>query len=229
MPKKSKNKKTIKKEIKKKTNTGEFIKKYPGVVVAIIFSIFLIILTVWSVGIFDPNLNEKIAQGTIIHQNNQLEMDQMLEALDLLGTDYENSYDEYYLLSIKEDYLWLKQKDLEIYNKGGSDFYIKEFAVFIFMNTLLEANDELVYDYDYFNEENVISKGQGVKLAYNNFTFDEVETIFEESPSEKIIFQDTIAQLINEYEKMKKEIINGNYPTNRKYVEAKKLIILSNY
>ncbi len=222
-------KKTNKKNIKKKTNTSEFIKNYPGAIIAIIFSILIIILTIWSIGLFDSNLNEKIVQGTTIHQNNQFEIDQMLQALELIGTEYETEYDEHYYSSIKEDFLWLKQKDNEIYNKGNKDFYIEQFAVFIFMSVLFEANEEFIYDYYYFDEENVISNGKSVKLTYNNFIFDDINEIFNDDANELIIFQNTIARLIEEYEAMKKDILNGNYPINKKYVEAKKLIILSNY
>lgn len=217
------------KEVKKKTNTTDFIKKYPGVVIAVIFSLLIIILSIWSIGIFDPSLNEKIAQATLIHQNNQTEIDSLLESLDLIGDEYETEYDKFYYNSIKEDLTWLKEKDLEIYNKSGSDLYIKQFASFIFISTLLEANEELIYDYYYFDEEEIINQAKSIMLNYNNFVIDEVDEIFNENEIEKNTFKLTIGELINEYETKKKEILNSDASQERKYVEAKKLIILSYY
>ncbi len=207
----------------------EFVKKYPGLFIGVILSILIIILAIWSMGFIDEQGNEKLAQAQLIHQNNQAELNYILESIRLMGEDYENDTEKFYANSIENDFLWIKQKDLEIYQSGGRDLYIKQFASFIFINMLFELNQEFISEYYDFDESTIISQAKNVNLTYRNIVFEQIDEIFVESPSDFLIFESTITKLAKEYEANKKEILNGNYSLEEKYIEAKKLLLLSYY
>lgn len=222
-----------KKEINNKTNSNKqnFVDKYPGVIIGIVILIIAIILALWSIGATDPYALEKKEQAITIHNAIQDETASMIEALELLeiGEEtYDDFYDDDYYLSVKEDLLWIKEKDNQIFNSDGSDLYIKEFAVFIFLNRLLLLNEEFLLDFYDFDEEKIIEDAKNVNISIEDITTDfETNEVFSEEENDKIIFDNTILELIKEYEIRKKEILNGESGNERKFVEAKKLLIVS--
>jgi hypothetical protein len=230
---KKKSKKVAKKITKKKEldiskSFSEFYKKYPGFIYGIIIAIIIIILAIWSIGAVDPYAVEKEEQARVTHQTIQMQIDEMLLALDTIDNNYDDFYDDDYYNSIKDDFIWLKEKDIETFSRKGEDYYLREFANFIFLNRLLALNEEFLLDFYDFDEELIIEQAKGVELDTEDITtLFEIDELFENELINKDIFYDQLNELINEYQLNKKLILNGDSGRERKFVEAKKLLMLS--
>lgn len=208
---------------------NEFIIKYPGVIFGIVIFIIVIILAIWSAGALDPYALEKREQAISIHEGIQTEINTMVESLDLISQEeYDAGYDYEYYLSIKEDLLWLKEKDLETFDASGRDLYIKEFANFIFLNRLFLLNEEFLYDFYDFDEDSLIENAKSTEVSPQDITINfGLEEVFLDEENDKDIFDKRILELAKEYELNKKIILNDASGNERKFVEAKKLLILS--
>jgi len=167
----------------------------------------------------------------MIHQANQMEIDNYLSEMNLflLENQFTDKYDEAYFYSVKEDLEWMKEKDKEIFATGGTELYLKEFASHIFLTRLLQINEEFLIDYIELDEDRIILESQGVQLGYEHIViWEEVTLVLEEATSEeRIIFEYVIDNLAYEYGVMKKQQINDAPNKERKFVEAKKLLLLS--
>lgn len=228
-------KKKIKSEPKKrelperKFNLKFFIKSYPGTFIGIIIAIIIILLFIST--LFSPTQNplEKKIEANHLHQSNQMEMEYLLLAINQVKSDPEYEFDLDYYESMEHDFIWLKNKDKEIFEQNKSEPHIRQFASFIFFNILLQLSEETSLEFFELDEEKIIEDAKRINLNYNNFIFEEIEETFKDNDSEKIAFEKTIKELVKEFEEIKKEILYSDYSKERKYIEAKKLIFLSYY
>lgn len=214
---------------KNKFNLKLFIKYYPGTFIGIIISLIIIILFITSTALIDDNYAEKSAQAAQIHFTNQNELSYLIEIIRTFKNDPEYEIDFYYYESMEHDFVWLKEKDNSIFEQRKNELNSRQFASFIFLNILIQLNEEAGYEFFDFDEERLIEDAKSVNLSYENIVWHELEEIFEDEPNEKTAFKETITKLINEYEMIKKEILDGDYSSERKYIEAKKLVTLSYY
>lgn len=214
---------------KNKFNLKLFIKYYPGTFIGIIIATIIILLFVTSTVLTDENYAEKSMQAAQIHYTNQNELNYLIEIVRTFKNDPEYEIDFDYYESMEHDFVWLKERDNSIFEQRKSEINSRQFASLIFLNILIALNDEVAYEFLEFDRDGMIQDAKNINLTYENIVWDELEEIFEGEPKEKEAFKETITELVQDYERAKKEILNGDYSNERKYIEAKKLMTLSYY
>jgi len=212
-----------------RSDPKEFIKKYPGFVIAIIFSLIVIALLFTPTMSADPELEEKLYYAQQIHIENILFVEDTLLTVEAeLDGEYEDTLEDDYLISIMGDLEWFSGIENAIYNsKPTSDVFVKEIAVVVFRNRMVEINEQFTFDIIDFNPEYTIQLALEKEAVQNFITEEDIKEIFEDNNPDRKLFLDTLNKIIAEYFKEKKRLINESSSDERKFVEAKKLILLS--
>jgi len=231
-PRKTTNKNTIKKEHKlSDTNSGEkdFVKKYPGFIIAIIFAIIVIILLIVSISGTDLELQEKISYAQEMHIENVLFIEDTIPIIEAeLDGEYEDTLEDDYLMSIIWDLKWFSTKESEIFSsKPTGDVFVKEIAIAAFRNRMIELNEEFTFDVLDFDQEYMIQTALETEPVQNFVTEEDLIDVFEDNEIDKKLFLDTLDSIVKSYFEDKKILINNSTSLERKFVEAKKIILLS--
>ena len=207
----------------------DFIKKYPGFVIAIIFSIILIAIFLTPTTTIDPALEDKLYYAQQIHIENVLFVEDTQLAVEAeLDGEYGDTLEDDYLVSILGDLDWFSNLENAIYNsKPTSDLFVKEIAVAAFRNRMIEINEQFTFEVLDFEPEYAISLALGKDPVQNFIAEEDLVEVFGGNEFDKKLFSDTLNKILSEYVKEKKRLINESSSQDRKYVEAKKLILLS--
>jgi hypothetical protein len=203
-------------------------KEKPGFVVAIILTIIILYLFISS---FNPDITPyaKALQSRQFHEENVLLFNEYLTATDeQLALPAEEAIEDFYLLSIKDDLLWLQKKELEVFSsKPNSDVLIKEIAFSFFSQKIIQINQDFAYDIGEPDYERTINQAIDANIPpISILTEDEINETFS-TPREIELFHATKNSLFEEYLANKYAILDGDEQIERKYVEAKKLVLLS--
>lgn len=177
-----------------------------------------------------PNFaQEKATYAQEIYINNQNEIDAYLNSVDAeLILEKEDILDDYFLASIRSDFVWMKEKEHQLFNsKPNSDLYAKEAAFSVFLLKVIELNEAFSLELGDPDYEFVIGQAKTEQINIP-FIVSQEKTIllFDGDVREANIFLNTLNYLFNDYIQLKKKMIFEESVTEAKYVEAKKLLLV---
>ena len=210
-------------------NPFDFIKKYPGLFVAIIFSLIVIALLLSSITINDPELDERIYYSQQIHLENTIFVEETrINVIAELDGEYEDTLEDDYLVSMIHDLDWFGKTENELYNsKPIDDVLVKEIAISAFRSKLIEVNEQMSFDIFDLGQDYTIQTALTTEPLQNVFSEEELLETFGDNTHDKEIFVSTLNQIIKEYYNDKKEIIKNSTSVERQFVEAKKIMLFS--
>ncbi|MCX6803744.1 MAG: hypothetical protein NTY48_04195 [Candidatus Diapherotrites archaeon] len=132
--------------------------------------------------------------------------------------------DDYYT-STKQDIDWLKNKETQLYKTPPIRLlFARELAYSGVMQLVMTINTSTVFqlsEQDYTSSINE-AKNQGITMPMI-LSQQEIDDTFSSS-EEKDAFNKTCEELFKEYVALKKQILESNASKERKFVEAKKLL-----
>ncbi len=213
-------------------NLCGFAKKYPGFIIAMAFFIFIVVLFFLFSSTIMQTQAKAISAKELYLQNQEL-IDSMILEVDYVlsqgseGNDYSSStLEDDYLAAFKDDLEWLKDEEKELFNsKPTTSVFAKEIAFSAFMQNLIEINELYLIgpESDYQKKINeALSAPVNVPVLLIEEELNETFT----SQEEKDTYHTTLKELFEKYASSKKIFINSINSTERKYVEAKKLVWL---
>lgn len=223
-------------------DASAFVKKYPGFVVAAVIAVFVIIAFFASSSAtrYSPT-DEQVSVSKSLYEENQLQLDGLIEGVnEQLNGNYESTLEDDYFNSMKDDFVWLKARETELYYaRPAQDAYAREIAFTLFMQKVLQANEDSAYLLESENFDSTIAAAQKVSAPviknlnsledffHAGLVQEDYDAITEGSPYLESKFLAATNALIEEYYSAKALIINGASGQERKYVEAKKIMLLS--
>ena len=219
-----------------------FVKKYPGFTVATIIAVLVIVAFFASSLMtgYSPTA-EQTAVLRSLYEENQLQLDDLIVgASEQLNGNYGSVIEDDYFSSARDDFVWLKAKETELYyTLPAQDAYAREGAFTFFMQKILQINEDAAYLLDTQNFDSTITAAQKVSVPTVT-DFNSVEDFFQSGMTKEDYdimmnnssyvenrFLATTNALIVEYYSAKSQILEGDSSQERKYVEAKKLLLLS--
>ncbi len=211
-----------------KLGPKNFIKKYPGFIIALIIAIIIIMSFIFLGNATDPNLEEKIYYAQQLHIENELMVEDSLASVEAeLDGTYDDILEEYYLVSIKSDLEWLKKEENTLFlSKPTGDVFVKEVALLAFRNRMVEVNQSFIFDMMDSDMDYAIKTALEKEPLQNIVTEEEMSGLFEDE-RDKQVFLITLNQIIKSYYTEKKNIINDSSSQERRFVEAKKILLFS--
>jgi len=220
------------KEMKKKQGLMQkillFTAQKRGFVVAVIVTLLaILVILVSSMQTSDSMQNAAFASE--LFQENQANLQEYRANVDeQLSLGFETTLDDDYLYSMRDDLDWMINKEKELYNsKPNSEVYLKEIAFILSAQKIIEINDAFSFEIGEPNYEEKIALAMStdintpVLLTQSELT----ESFATGLEREKFLLY--TKQIFDEYAKEKKVLIQNTDSLERKYVEAKKLLLLS--
>ncbi len=225
--------KTKSKVVSKKENAGfdaiRFVKENKGFMVALL--IFLVSILILQLFLTQNVASEKATYTRDMFTNNQAEIDTYLNAIDTqLIEEKENVLDDYFLASSRADFVWLKEKEIQLYkSKPNADLYAKEAAFSVFLLKIIELNEAFSIQLGEPDYNSTISVAGIEQISIPVIlTQDTVITLLDGDVREANIFSNTLNYLFNDYIELKKKMIAQDNIIESKYVESKKLLLVPN-
>ncbi len=214
---------------KNKENLFDSIKKRP------LFLIFLItLITVCLILFFSQkqDLNENILSlnyGNTLHKQHVEAIESYLNEIEVqLNGSYDSVVEDDYLYSFKEDLLWFKQREQEIYEAKGPEFFLKELAFNMALEGMLIINEDIVYDFYITDYDLRINSALKEEYFYQDFkTNIDVNEIFFSEEAKYQVFVKEYNKIMLDYFNQKVFIINNSNEIERRFIEANKLFILA--
>ncbi len=228
----NKNKKKTKIDYSKKNPVKQdflsYLKKRPfflGFFIVLIIVIFVLLLTQRQ-SINDDVMS--LTYGKVLHTEHlsgfEYHLSQIEEQLD---GDYQTTIEDDYFYSFKEDILWLKQREAEIYN-NPKDLFVKQLAFNMAFEGVLIVNENSIYDYYIEDYEERINSALSEKYFDQNFENNfEVKDTFSGEKEKFSIFLNEYNSIMRDYFDYKIFVIKNSNSVERKFVEANKIFILS--
>ena len=209
-------------------NTMNFVNKNNGFMVALI--LFLLSILFLQLFLTQNISEEKLGYVKDMHTNNQSEIDSYLSSVDeLLVEEKEDVLDNYFLYSTRNDFVWLKEKEQQLFiSKPSSDLYAKEAAFSVFLLKIIELNEAFGIQMGDPQFDAVINQSLSEQIAVPFIlSQDKIIELFDGDVKEANIFSNTLTYLFEEYINLKKKMIEEDSVLESKYVEAKKLLLVS--
>ena len=205
-----------------------FIKEKPYFIIALIASIIIILLFAYSY--YGVNANsEKASFAKQIYLDLNMVTEEYKQNLLLeMANPVESTLDDDYLYSIQDDLEWIQAKNKEIfYSKPSSDVFPKEAALSLASEVIIQLNMDFSFEIGTPNQEEKIATALATDvntpILLND---DELLEVFD-NDNERAIFLSTAKKIFSDYVRTKKLLIQNSTSNERKYVEAKKIILLS--
>ena len=204
------------------------IAKKPGFLIAIIAVLVLLVILVFVQ--YDPTVSqEKIVYAQQFYTSNQTDLNTYLQSvIDEQANEQPTTLDESYLSSTKADIEWLIVKEQWIYtSRPSNEVYPKEAAFTLFAQKIISANTN--YSISAYVDNYDATIEQGAALDFNVpelLTQDELNQTFT-NDAEITVYKNTLNKLFFDYVNSKKQFIKNTTSKERQYVEAKKIILLS--
>lgn len=204
-----------------------FAKENKGFMVALL--ILLVSILFLQVSLNNDFSLEKANYTLDMHTNNQMEIDAYLSSIDeQLIEDKEDILDDYFLASARSDFVWLKEKEIQLFDsKPSADLYAKEAAFSVFLLKMIELNEAFgvrLGEPDY-NTTIEAAKNEQI-LVPLIFTQDKIITLLDGDVREANIFSNTLNYLFTDYIELKKNKIASETVIKFQYVESKKLLLV---
>lgn len=214
---------------RKENNFINYLKSRP------FFLGFIIILIIISISLFfssrqsfDENLLS-LTYGKILHEEHLSGFDYHLSQIEKqLDGVYETTLEDDYFYSFKEDILWLKEREAQIYKTSRTNLFVKELALNMAFEGILIVNENSVYDYYIKDYDTRINLALEEKYAPQDFknNYEIIETFIGEEEKFKI-FLNEYNSIMQDYFDYKIFTIKNSSSVERKFVEANKIFILS--
>ncbi|HNV01325.1 MAG TPA: hypothetical protein PKK60_02760 [archaeon] len=221
------NKNNSKKESKE--SILDYIKKRPFF---LIFFIGLIISIIILISLPREDISEifiSTSYGKVLHDQHVLAIDEyLLEVETQLDEDYESAVEDDYLYSFKEDLLWLRNLENKIFQESKKDFFIKELAFNLALESVLIVNEDSAYDFYMTDYELRIEEAKKEQYFSQNFeNNEEIKNLFLGEDAKFEIFIKEYNQIMKDYFDYKSFVMNQSDNIERKFIEANKIFILS--
>ncbi|MFA5357914.1 MAG: hypothetical protein WC308_03240 [archaeon] len=222
-------KKTGKIEKKSDGKIAIFLRETPGLAVAAIAGIIVLALFIFSL-VNNSSINtEELSYAQQVFVDNQSIIDNYVQQIDAeIAADPTNTADNYYLQSLRSDFEWLKEKELESYNSQiKNNIYLKELSFNLFLEVITEVNYNIAIDAGTPDYERTISSAIS-REAPTLELFKESDFNGEENPQARASSGNEIFnQLLKDYVAEKRLLATGSDPIERRYIEARKIINVS--
>ncbi|MCX6803228.1 MAG: hypothetical protein NTY48_01510 [Candidatus Diapherotrites archaeon] len=207
-----------------------FAKAKPFFVLAIIFSLALVAFSIY----FSITPSEQITQddadyaNSIFVQNNSDLNDMLTSINDELVLPSQNTLKDNYLISVKDDIEWLIQKQKSVYfTSKRNDVVINELAFSVLMQRIIYVDGYFDYDLGTPDYAAKISEAKTVILRGENFfKKSDLNEMFDD-PAVQQKFFNSLNGILSDYTKSRRLLIDNSSLIERKFVESKKLVILS--
>ena len=203
-----------------------FVKENKGFMIALLiflFSILFLQLNVGQKGIFEEKANYAIS----MYFTNQTEIDAYLITIDEELSVDQKELDKYFLISAKNDFLWFKEKEVELFNsKPVNDLYAKEAAFSTFLLKMIEltnASSVVIGEPDFEYTIQLAEKNIQTPVIFSQ---SKVVELFDGDVREANIFSNTLNQLFLDYLEFKQKSIMESNDIKMTYVHARKIILL---
>ena len=228
MVKKKASKQTAKKHTKKRVQKKQEknSNEYPGFKVAVIFGV--IVLIAYAFLLVNIN-NQRSDLAEMLSEDIRFTLNAYVADVESsLNGEYEDTLEDDYLSSMKDEFKWLAKMEGEAYGSiPYNEVEYKEVAIYLFIDNVLGINEMTTYE---FGEPDYASE---IELARNNVF--ETPKIMSEDDKEQLNFnqeelekiESYFVELTSEYLKEKRFVLEAAYSEERKYVEAKKINYLS--
>jgi hypothetical protein len=204
-----------------------FVKENKWFMLALI--IFLLSILFLQLSLTPTYSQEKASYALEMYTSNQTEIDAYLDSIDAeLILEKEDILDDYFLASIRGDFIWLKEKEQQLFNsKPSSDLYAKEAAFSVFLLKMIELNEAFSMEFGDPEFEFTIEQAKTEQI---NIPFllspEKIVELFDGDVKQANIFSNTLNYLFNDYITLKKKMILEENVIESKYVEAKKLLLV---
>jgi hypothetical protein len=203
-------------------NLKKYFEKYPGFYAAIIFSI--IILIAYFLIIFGETTNQRSMLAKELSEEINYLTNKYIADIDYSlenETDY-YGLEEYYLISMKREFEWLKTKEKEAYNLFPlNEAEHRELAIYLFIDYLLNLNEIVTFDFGEPDFENEINTAKSTSYETPDFISEELDQIWIENEDKNKI-KNYFMKILNEYIQEKRHLIEILTLNEMKYVESKK-------
>lgn len=139
----------------------------------------------------------------------------------------ESTLDDDYLYSVKDDLTWLASKNESVFNlKPANEIYPREIAYSLLMQKILQINDSFMYEFGEPDYAKIDLAKNATLIIPVILDENELNELFL-NENDKQVYFNYINQIFNEYYSLKKTVLDNSSSQERKYVEAKKILILS--
>jgi len=223
-------------EGKKKTS---FIKKYPFFAGAIVVAIIIVALFGYTLFLQSPDSAQMNEEIKAMHLESTAYFDYLTSTISTeLGSTENTSLDTAYLLSMQSDIDWLREKESAAYNSFPAGVvYGKEIAVALIIDTIVQLNQDSAIGVDYEDYSAAITSAlekEAPQFKDLNYFMDWAGYVDEngaaaialEGTPEEALAGTELNALFREYFSEKKAILVSNADLEKKYVEAKKVVML---
>jgi hypothetical protein len=208
----------------------EFFTKYKGFTFALIATI-VIIIAFFFVN-FDLDLSQQKADyAKQMHENNVALFEEYNAVLgETISVDENETLTDDYTASMKDDVMWLAEKEKNIYNSNPrSDVFSKEVAITMLTQAIMQVNS----DYAMQTGETAYSEKVDEALAIEIkplklLTKEEINSTFPTEQDNRI-YAENLDLLWKEYLNSKQNLIKITSSRERKFVEARKLVWMTEY
>ncbi len=231
------NKKHSKNEATNKNSLNELaknplgiMKKYKGFTIALI-AVIVILAVYFSLGFDLDTAQQKAQYAKQMHENNVQILAQYQAVIDETSKlDAVDTLEDDYSASMKDDLAWLKEKENNIYlNAPRSEIFSKEIALTMLLNAIMQVNS------DYAMETTTVSYDEKINEALNIevkelklLTIEEINAYIP-TETDKQTYKKSLDELWRQYLDSKQTIIKLTNSKERQYVEARKLVWLTQY
>ncbi|MFA5126321.1 MAG: hypothetical protein WC462_04965 [archaeon] len=220
------------KEMKKKQGLVQkillFTTQKRGFVVAVIVTLLaILIILVSSMQTSDSMQNAAFA-SELFQENQANLLEYRVNVDEQLALGFETTLDDDYLYSMRDDLDWMINKEKELYNsKPNNEVYLKEIAFTLSAQKIIEINDAFSFEIGEpkYEEKIALAMSTDINTPTLLTQSELIESFTTGLEREKFLFY--TKQIFDEYAKEKKILIQNTNSIERKYVEAKKLLLLA--
>jgi hypothetical protein len=205
-----------------------FAKENKGFMIALIIFLCSVLFLQLNVS-QSSQVETKTNYALDMYTNNQNQINSYLAAIDeqLLGKK-EDVLDEYFLVSAKEDFEWMNDAQVQLFNsKPNTDLYAKEAAFSTFLLKMIELNDASSVRVGTPDYNSVISMAENEQITIPLIlTQEKIIDLFEGDVREANIFSNTLNYLFSSYIDFKKNSLANSTVLEKKYIDSKKLLLV---
>jgi len=199
-----------------------------GFAVAIIVTLLAILVILLNSAQASDSMQNAAFANSLFQENQAIFQEYRTNVDEQLTQKFETTLDDDYLYSMRDDLDWLTNKEKELYSsKPNSEVYLKEVAFTLSAQKIVEINDAFSFEIGEPSYQEKINQAMNADINTPVLlTQDELNESFATEPEREKFLLYT-KQIFDEYIKEKKLLIQNTDSTERKYVEAKKLLLLS--
>jgi len=196
-----------------------------ALLIVIIFAIVLILIPQ-----AETEASDKADYAKQVHADNVYAINGLIDMVDQNKPMGDTTLTDDYYYSIRDDLEWLKVKENYLFiSPPSTAAYPRGIAFSAFAGLVVQINDSFSIEAGVSDQTGKIAQALDTNVIPFDFLSGDTDSDGAFTPTEKQVFIDTVAYLTDKYVSDKKELINATTSIERKYVEAKKILLLSEY